>query len=202
MICASIVLSGLECRLFGEKSGLYACSMGGATSSGRKRKATLDGDVAGDIGSGAATIFVAGAWVIPEKRMRSHHDPLVTNLTTSWEDEDHSSRAGTNVKGEQPGAAWRWRTLQGDAKELYLIVFFLVLPLKGFVGFTPLGSTEKKPMLAGTIISSWLKTGCNKVLCSPCAVKRYKTRWFKVSVMEPELGPFFLKKCLLQYLNK
>jgi hypothetical protein len=56
--------------------------MGGATSSGRIRKATVD-DAAGDIGSGAATVVVAGAWVMPEKRMRSHHDLLVTNLTAS-----------------------------------------------------------------------------------------------------------------------
>jgi hypothetical protein len=32
-----------------EKSSLYACSMGGAASSGRKRKSALDGDATGGV---------------------------------------------------------------------------------------------------------------------------------------------------------
>jgi hypothetical protein len=64
-----------------EKIGLFACSVGGSASRGRKKRKTSGGDYAiGGFGSCTAAAIVAGAWVKLEKILKSHHELLVMNL--------------------------------------------------------------------------------------------------------------------------
>jgi hypothetical protein len=45
--------------------------MGYPTEGGRKRKSDNDGEQAGDLGSNATSVIVAGTWLSPEKRART-----------------------------------------------------------------------------------------------------------------------------------
>jgi hypothetical protein len=89
-----------------EEVGLFACSVGGSTSRGRKRK-TSGGDYAiGGFGSCTAAAIVAGAWVKPEKILRSHHELLDMNL---------GSAGSGHMKISAPDLA---RTLKANDLEL------------------------------------------------------------------------------------
>jgi hypothetical protein len=62
---------------------LVTCSVDGAATSGRKRKASRHDHPARGFSSCAATAVVAGAWVKSEKKLKYNHEMLVMNLKAS-----------------------------------------------------------------------------------------------------------------------
>jgi hypothetical protein len=63
-----------------EEIGLFACSMKGSASRGRKRKTSESEYAIGGFGSCPADAIVARAWVKPEKFLKTHHELLAMNL--------------------------------------------------------------------------------------------------------------------------
>jgi hypothetical protein len=63
-----------------EEIGLFACLVGSSVSRGRKRKASGGDYAIGGFGSCTADAIVDGAWVKPEKILKTHHELLAMNL--------------------------------------------------------------------------------------------------------------------------
>jgi hypothetical protein len=54
-----------------EAHGLQLCAVGNPVEGGRKRRAEITAEQAGDFGSAATAAVVAGAWLTPQKKARS-----------------------------------------------------------------------------------------------------------------------------------
>jgi hypothetical protein len=54
-----------------EKGGLQLCSMENSTKGRRKRKIDANAGQVGAVGSSAASAIVAGAWLTPQKKVRT-----------------------------------------------------------------------------------------------------------------------------------
>jgi hypothetical protein len=89
-----------------EEIGLFACSVGSSASRGRKRKASGGDYAIGGFGSCTANDIVAGAWVKPEKILKTHHELLAMNL---------GSAGSGHMKISAPDLA---RTLKANDLEL------------------------------------------------------------------------------------